>query len=71
MADLNEQLLKTLTKFKDDMGSIKDKCINDVNTNLENIEDPKMKEFFKGSMKSVLDGELTADQFMENYKNQQ
>jgi len=66
--NLQDKLLKTLKTFTVEIGSIKEQCINDVNINLDKVEDLKMKAFLNESLEAATKGKLTANDFINQFK---
>jgi len=67
--NLQDKLLKTLETFTVEIGGIKEQCINEVTTNLDKVEDVKMKAFLNDSLELATKGELTANDFIKQFKD--
>ena len=66
--NLQDELLKTLKNFTGDIGGIKEQCISDVNKNIDGVADVKMKAFLNNSLHSAINGDLTANDFINQFK---
>lgn len=66
---LQEKLMGTIKGFTDEIGGIKEQCISDINSNMDKVEDVKMKSFLEDSLIGALKGDLSAKDFSEQFKN--
>tara|TARA_R110000751_G_scaffold46884_3_gene105087 strand:+ start:8717 stop:8929 length:213 start_codon:yes stop_codon:yes gene_type:complete len=69
--ETHNKLLKLLNEFKGGLGDIKTELINNANNGISKLDEGEQKDFLKDSLGKVASGELTANQFKEQFKKYQ
>jgi len=67
--DFTEKAINDLKKLSEGLGNIKESCVKNINSNLGEIENLEQKEFLRSSMDSALNGNLSADEFIKQFKD--
>lgn len=67
----HDKLLKMLNDFKGGLKDIKSELMNNASNGINELDDGEQKEFLKDSLNKVSLGEMSADQFKEQFKKYQ
>lgn len=65
----HKKFIKTLKEMTESLKDVRQSCLADAQSKIQELDDPKMKVFFEQSLKSANDGNLTAEKFTEQFKN--
>jgi len=69
--DTNDKLLKLLDNFRGGLKDIKTELMNNAINGINSLDSREQKEFFKDSLNKVASGEMSAEQFKEQFKKYQ
>jgi len=69
--DTNDKLLKLLDNFRGGLKDIKTELMNNAINGINSLDSGEQKEFFKDSLNKVASGEMSAEQFKEQFKKYQ
>ena len=69
--ETHKKLLETLNQFKSGLRDIKSELINNASNGINSLENGEQKDFLKDRLNKVASGEMSADQFKEQFKKYQ
>jgi len=69
--DTHDRLLKLLSEFKGGLKDIKSELMNNASSGINELDDGEQKDFLKDSLNKVASGEMSAEQFKEQFKKYQ
>tara|TARA_R110000796_G_scaffold78436_2_gene174882 strand:+ start:3005 stop:3217 length:213 start_codon:yes stop_codon:yes gene_type:complete len=67
----HKKLLKTLKEFSGGLKDIKTELMENANNGISKLEDGEQKSFLTDSLSKAASGELSAEQFKEQFKKYQ
>ncbi len=69
--ETHDRLLKLLDEFKGGLKDIKSELMNNASNGINELDDGEQKDFLKDSLNKVASGEMSAEQFKEQFKKYQ